>query len=290
MRSIRPAWTLIEALVAIAILGVLFALMMVAVNRVRESANRTVCLDHLRQLALAVHSYYDSHHELPPYATKTPKSKIFGGWWIHLMPYVDEDNLYDKIADDHHAVVSKGKKKKVVLPAVQQKKYREMQFPLLTCPSDPSSHRRTGWVGTSNYLANWYVLGDGVKGCYDTEARHFQDITDGLSNTVLFAEGYSHCGKMVRPALTVCCSHNFGITPDYLPSDDPKYSPQDYTMFQIQPAHDGPEGCDYWRTQTPHETMPVALADGSCRFMEWGISPSLWKQLIKPTDGGTIDD
>src|SRR5437868_9168435 len=101
MRIVRPAATLVEVLVAVAIVAVLFALMMVAVNRVREAAYRTVCLSHLRQLALAVHTYHDFHDQLPPYATKPPKAQVFGGWWLHLMPYASETNFSEAIT---HAV------------------------------------------------------------------------------------------------------------------------------------------------------------------------------------------
>jgi type II secretory pathway pseudopilin PulG len=289
MRIIRPARTLVEVLVAVSILAVLFGLAMVAVNRVREAARRTVCVSHLRQLALAVHTYYDSHQAFPPYATRTPQAQVFGGWWIYLMPFTEEANFHDELVHDTQPVVSDGGKQ-VVLAPVQQEKYRKQQFRLLTCPSDPSAHHKTGWVGTSNYLANWYVLGNGVHGCFAQETRHFKDIPDGLSNTVLFAEGYSHCGKMVRPALTVCCSHNFGITPDYLPSDADRYQPHDYTMFQVQPPVHGKDGCDYWRTQTGHATMPVALLDGSTRLLQPEISPVLWKQILKPNDGGVLED
>src|ERR1051325_4917033 len=262
MRSSRPAFSLLELLVVMALLGVFVALMLTAVVRARQSANRTSSPNNLRQLAMAVHSYHDANNALPPYASMTPKYPVFGSWWIYLLPYVEQQSLYDKIAGSH-AIASGGGT--ILIPPVQQDGIRDARFGLLTCPSDPS-HPGTD-EGTTNYLANWYVLGDGVKGCYGPP-RDFRDILDGFSNTVLFAEGYAECNGTVRPALTDCGTHNFGITPKYLPSDDPSYLPKDYTMFQVRPSLQGPGRCSSLRTQTGHDHMPVALADGSARFLQ----------------------
>ena len=283
MRTSRPGWSLLELVLVIGILGVLIAVLMSVVNKARQAADCNTCLNNLRQLTQAVHSRDDAHHKLPPYSSMTPQTRIFGGWWIYLMPYAEENDLYEKIVSSKGITLPNGNI--LMMPAVQQNGIRDARFDLLTCPSDPSANDGSKWVGTSNYLANWYVFGNRTQGCY-SDPNRFRDIVDGLSKTVLFAEGYSHCNQMVRPALTVCCSHNFGITPLSLPSDDPSYAPNDYTMFQIRPAVRQPGGCDYWRTQTGHATMPVALADGSTRFLQADISPSVWKQLLKPADGG----
>jgi competence protein ComGC len=285
MRHARQAWSLLELLIVIAGLGVLAALMLVALAKVRESASRTTCLDHLRQLAVATHAHASDHQTMPPYASMTPKSQVFGGWWIHLMPYADQDSLFRQIVGNSNAVTMPGGLT-VHVPAIQRAGIRDVQFELLTCPSDPSTAAGAewlAWTGTSNYLANWYVLGNG-QSCYG-DPRRFRDITDGLANTVLFAEGYAFCDGRVRPALTVCGSHNFGITPRYLPSDDPSYLPQDYTQFQIQPPVTGNQACDFWRSQSAHAQMPIALAEGSTRFVNPDITPDLWKQLLKPSDG-----
>jgi type II secretory pathway pseudopilin PulG len=281
MRHSRPGHNLIELLIVIAIVGILLALVAVAVNRVRESSNRVVCLNNLRQLALAVHNYNDAKKELPPYSALTPAWPVFGGWWVYLMPYAEQQSFYNKLESELNPIKDSHGRYSYTYP-VERNANQDVHFELLTCPSDPSLH--TGrQIGTSNYLANWFVFGNGIKGCYGPPQKLFR-VEQGYANIVLFAEGYSHCNEQIRPALTVCCSHNFGITPLYLPSDDPSYLPNDYTMFQIRPRVNGEGGCDGWRTQTAHDAMPVAWADGGARFLASDISPSLWKSLIKYSD------
>lgn len=89
-RHHRPGFTLIEALVAIGILGILLALLLPAVQQAREVARRTTCASNLRQIGLAVHAYHDDHRAFP---------KQWADFSIHdlLLPYIGETPRYDRM-------------------------------------------------------------------------------------------------------------------------------------------------------------------------------------------------
>src|ERR1700731_4260119 len=87
----RGAFTLIELLVVISIIGVLIALLVPAVQKVREAAARTQCTNNLKQIGLGLYNYEASFQEFPSQAAKPPNHS---GWMVEILPYIEQASIY----------------------------------------------------------------------------------------------------------------------------------------------------------------------------------------------------
>src|SRR5258706_11915664 len=87
----RRAFTLIELLVVIAIIAILIALLVPAVQKVREASARTQCSNNLKQIGLGFHNFHDVHKTYPP-----ARLDYDGGatWCVLILPFIEQENLY----------------------------------------------------------------------------------------------------------------------------------------------------------------------------------------------------
>ena len=207
----RRAFTLVELLVVIAVIGILTALLIPAVQAARESARRTQCSSQLKQIGVALGLYHDAHGVLPPaYLYNGPPSQqsgtlilntaVFGlnqqndpGWsWLALsLPFLEQRSIYDQID--------------FTTPVAQNGPIRILPLPIANCPSDAQqgiftvTHELTsanmGSAYTSSYAACFGSNGlinihpDDGNGVFQRNSQcHFKDILDGASATIAVGE------------------------------------------------------------------------------------------------------
>lgn len=197
MKIRKSAFTLVELLVVIAIIGILIALLLPAVQAAREAARRTSCTNNMRQCALALHNYHDTHRKFPGLGAS---SKASFSIQARLLPYAEQSNLQDLV--DFKQALFVGGHGTGSLNTAQAEAARTV-VPMFRCPSDGGEDQFTSYGASEEQpLAGGNLvvcIGSGQGTDYDVRYRtdglfyyssgtSFRNITDGTSNTIVFSE------------------------------------------------------------------------------------------------------
>ncbi len=194
------AFSLVELMVVLAIIGILIALLLPAVQQARETARRFQCSNNLKQIGLALHNYHNTYKAFPPLlvhnSTISPQTGFYSGWWswyVRILPFVEQKPLYDQIDVDNDAVAP--------FFIGENREQVSQNLSVYLCPSEPYGKRiwSADWgmaadplkAAHTNYLgcrgSTRDVPGDGVFPATNISVR-MSEITDGTSSTLFVGE------------------------------------------------------------------------------------------------------
>lgn len=218
-RKCRAGFTLIELLVVIAIIAILMALLLPAVQQAREAARRIQCRNNMKQLGIAIHSYHESHEQIPPGviyrglagtqsqpdtaagANIAPSIGAYMGpnWLIFLLPYMEQSTAYRLLDTGNNLNIGSGTNAQLVALTITS----------FVCPSESNSAPYNpgaayGWPGNwarGNYgascgallvrskpngLSQWVSLPTDLRGAFGLgRSASIRDFQDGTSVSAL---------------------------------------------------------------------------------------------------------
>ena len=296
----RSGLSMIELLVILAILGFLLALLLPAVQKVRQAAARVQSQNNLKQMGLACHSYHDAFKLLPPGNNKGNYSAA-----AHLLPFIEQNNLYQQINFN------------VAMDDKANAAVRQTHIAIFESPLDPQKQVNGQW-GPTNYLFNAgskppLTDNDGVF--YQDSKIRFTDIVDGTSNTLMIGETLKGDGG--DKAVDVHRQHVL------LGKDALKGLKQESGVAEWKDGkHIAGDRCASWMdgrflqgtftgTRVLNDSRPdvncggagglsglrsldkganVAFCDGSVRYLGGNISLETWHLLTARNDGLVLPD
>lgn len=293
----RNAFTLVELLAVIAIIGVLVALLLPAVQQAREAARRMTCNNHLKQLGIALHTYHDTYQQFPPgHMLSSDCEMQHASWMFGLLPYIEQAQLAELYVESANWWGSENQ------PA------RAIEVQVLVCPSDGSAEIFNtafdfGFRGT--YAANIGVGTYSRTMCQSSDAqtgllikgpfllnvkRTFSDITDGTSNTLAISEIRRVKGNDSRGAIFADAGSNL-YAHDFPPNDllaDITERCVNQPEKGLPCTSNGDDGPHRLTARSNHPGgVQALLFDGSGRFVAETIDIVTWQGLASP-DGGEV--
>jgi prepilin-type N-terminal cleavage/methylation domain-containing protein/prepilin-type processing-associated H-X9-DG protein len=282
------AFTLVELLVVITIIGILIALLLPAVQAAREAARRSQCINNLKQLGLGLHNYHDTFGVFPYARGGTSGNREGVNGFVGLLPYIEQQPLYQRISGSWTQGTT-------VYPpfgptpwtTAYQPWQADMQ--VLMCPSDGDTKNKVSPIGNRSYVL---CLGDSIagnhwdwgrdRGMFFSRGRRHKntaDIRDGTSNTLALSERCVGTGgrrfvrsnvafvAMANPAVPAPCRATVGAQGEYA-SGIPVHSPNNNEHV----GRRWPDGRPYFAgftTVLPPNGPSCTIPGGG--DWEWGI-------------------
>jgi prepilin-type N-terminal cleavage/methylation domain-containing protein/prepilin-type processing-associated H-X9-DG protein len=283
LRTSRCGFTLIELLVVVAIVTALLGLLLPAVQKTREAANRITCQNNLKQVGLALHGYHDANQRFP-----TANTPAFGSAFTLLLPYLEQGQVERRYDYNVHPD-SPPNDQVTALPI------KVYLCPSMRPPAIPQSTAASSYAACVGSNSAWGPLPDnGLVGRHDlygdpmggTAGFRFANVTDGTSNTLAVGEmGFQltdylfksgpYAGQ-VRGGNTSWpwgyASYSFGSTGVPMNTVAPPAS----VLDRLQAFRsDHPGGCNF------------LFGDGSVHFPADGIDPTTY-QALGTRNGGEV--
>ncbi len=322
----RVGFTLIELLVVIAIIGILIALLLPAVQKVREAAGRTKCANGLKQIGLALHNYHDVNSSLPPGLDSSFPPPLghnvywYWSWMARLLPYLEQDNLWHQA--DAFARYGSGQYDPWTPgfdPTTQRRVPSNPALyvpqPMYQCPADERTLiaiYAAGDLGNVTVAFTEYLGVSGLtikptgltnpssvyEGLFFPQSHvRFADITDGLSNTLAVGErppstdllyGWWFAGAGQAGGGSGSCDVVLGVQElNHETSKCPGYYNDQY-HYQFGPG-DLNNNCDQFHFFSLHPGgAHFLLADGSVQFFSYSISPTILPDMATRAGGEPV--
>lgn len=290
MRTQRSGFTLIELLVVIAIIALLISLLLPAVQKVREAANRMKCSNNLKQVGLAMHNYHDTNEKFP-----TANSPVFGSAFTAILPFVEQDNIR-RVYNDALAPTAAPNNNVTSLPV------KIYICPTMQKPPAPSTAYTTHYasygacIGSNDaWIApapdNGAIVRSNATGSTTivSTGTRFADMTDGTSSTLMVGEMGFQLKDYLFTSGTYTGSVRGGNTSWAFGYAGYSFGSTKIMMNTIAPPTPVTDRLQTFRSYHV-QGGNFLLCDGSVTFLRNSINPDTYRALGTREGGEVIGD